>query len=209
MVFSGDVGRQNDVIIRPPEPIQKADVLVCESTYGDRLHAESDPESELAEIITKTAGRGGIVLVPSFAVVCRRARTDAFVSHPQDHGGRPDTQDAGVPEQPHGNKSHGDLLPAVLHHLKTLLPNPRNSLVFAGFQAPGTRGGALVNGADSVKIHGDYNEILQWLKAGALKPEKVYVTHGELVASDVMRKRIQEKFDWNTEAPELFDEAEI
>ena len=61
MVFSGDVGRQNDVIIRPPEPIQKADVLVCESTYGDRLHAESDPESELAEIITKTAGRGGIV----------------------------------------------------------------------------------------------------------------------------------------------------
>lgn len=70
MVFSGDVGRQNDVIMLPPEPIQKADVLVSESTYNDRLHAESDPESELADIVTRTTARGGIVLIPSFAVGC-------------------------------------------------------------------------------------------------------------------------------------------
>ncbi|CAN0600967.1 unnamed protein product [Ectocarpus sp. 12 AP-2014] len=116
----------------------------------------------------------------------------------------------------------------VLHHLKTLLPNPRNSVVFAGFQAPGTRGDALVNGAESVKIHGeywpvkaeiynldslsahgDYNEILEWLGQGSLKPNKVYVTHGEMVASDVMRKRIAEQFGWEVEVAELFDEVRV
>ena len=100
--------------------------------------------------------------------------------------------------------------------------------MFAGFQAPGTRGDALVNGAESVKIHGeywpvkadiynidslsahgDYNEILEWLEQGSLEPEKVYVTHGEMVASDVMRKRIAEKFGWDAEVPELFEEVEV
>lgn len=116
----------------------------------------------------------------------------------------------------------------VLHHLKTLVPNERNSVVFAGFQAPGTRGDALVNGADSIKIHGEYwpvkadiqnldalsahgdfDEILSWLEQGALRPRKVYVTHGEVVASDVMRKRIRDKFGWDTEVPEMFSEKDI
>ena len=73
----------------------------------------------------------------------------------------------------------------VPHHPKTLLPNPRNSVVFAGFQAPGTHGDALVNGAESVKIHGEH-----W----PVKAEKVYITHGEIVASDVIRKRVRDKF---------------
>ncbi|HBC34382.1 MAG TPA: MBL fold metallo-hydrolase, partial [Marinobacter adhaerens] len=56
---------------------------------------------------------------------------------------------------------------------------------------------------------GDYNEILAWLEQGSLKPEKVYVTHGEMVASDVMRKRIRDKFGWDVEVPELFEEVEV
>ena len=56
---------------------------------------------------------------------------------------------------------------------------------------------------------GDYNEILAWLEQGSLEPEKVYVTHGEMVASDVMRKRIREKFGWDVEVPELFEEVQI
>lgn len=275
VVFSGDVGRQDDIIMRPPEPLQHADILVCESTYGDRTHGESDPEGDLEEIITKTAGRGGITLLPAFAV--GRAQMLLYVIHKLMEEGR-------IPQMPvylnspmaikatesfcrfhtehklsreqctmidhktlfvrtvdesieldakrypcvivsaSGMASGG----RVLHHLKTLLPNPRNSIVFAGFQAPGTRGDALVNGAESVKIHGeywpvkadvhsldsmsahgDYTEILTWLEQSNLKPDKVYVTHGESLASDIMRKRITERFGWPAEVPELFEEVEI
>ena len=116
----------------------------------------------------------------------------------------------------------------MLHHLKMLLPNPRNSIVFAGFQAPGTRGDAMVHGAESVKIHGeywpvkaqihnldslsahgDYEEILTWLEQGQLAPERVYITHGEMVAADVMRKHIHERLGWDAEVPDLFDEVDI
>ena len=275
VVFSGDVGRQSDIIMRPPEPIQQADVLVCESTYGDRSHGDVDAEAELEKIISKTAGRGGITLMPAFAV--GRAQTLLYVVHKLMTEGR-------IPNMPvflnspmaikatetfikhhkeHKlNQSQCSLIDTetqyvhtveesieldalrypcvivsasgmasggrVLHHLKTLLPNARNSIVFAGFQAPGTRGDALVNGAQSVKIHGaywpvkaeihnldsmsahgDYTEILEWLAKGQLKPKKVYITHGEVVASDTMRKHIVEKFGWETEVPELFQEVEI
>ncbi|MDP4546892.1 MBL fold metallo-hydrolase [Marinobacter sp. MDS2] len=275
VVFSGDVGRQDDIIMRPPEPLKQADVLVCESTYGDRAHGESDPEGDLEDIITKTAGRGGITLIPAFAV--GRAQMLLYVVHKLMEDGR-------IPQMPvylnspmaikatesfcRYHKEHklsreqctlidqkttyvrtvdesieldAKRYPCVivsasgmasggrvLHHLKTLLPNPRNSIVFAGFQAPGTRGDAMVNGAESVKIHGeywpvkadvysldsmsahgDYQEILTWLEQGSLKPEKVYVTHGEALASDIMRKRITEKFGWPAEVPELFQEVEI
>ncbi|MFV8570518.1 MBL fold metallo-hydrolase [Marinobacter sp. SBS5] len=275
VVFSGDVGRQNDIIMHPPEPLKHADVLVCESTYGDRTHADSDPEGDLQEIISKTAGRGGITLLPACAV--GRAQMLLYVIHKLMEAGR-------IPEMPvylnspmaikateifcKYHKEHklnreecalvdhktlfvrtvdesieldAKRYPCVivsasgmasggrvLHHLKTLLPNPRNSIVFAGFQAPGTRGDSLVNGAESVKIHGqywpvkaevhnlhsmsahgDYNEILTWLEQGSLKPDRVYVTHGEALASDIMRKRITEKFGWPAEVPELFQEVDI
>ncbi|WP_379944631.1 MBL fold metallo-hydrolase [Marinobacter sp. LM1] len=275
VVFSGDVGRQDDIIMRPPEPISHADVLVCESTYGDRTHGETDPEKDLEEIITKTAGRGGIVLMPAFAVgraqmllyvvhkLMGQGRipklpvylnspmaikaTEIFCKHHKEHklnGAQCEliddkTEFVRTVEESieldavrypcviisaSGMASGG----RVLHHLKTLLPNPRNSVVFAGFQAPGTRGDVLVHGAESVKIHGeywpvkaeihnmdsmsahgDYREILHWLEQGTLKPEKVYVTHGEAVASDTMRKRISEKFGWDAEVPDLFEEVEI
>lgn len=275
VVFSGDVGRQNDVIMRPPEPIAKADLLICESTYGDRAHAESDPEEDLARIITKTAGRGGIILIPAFAVgraqmllylilkIMGEKRipklpvflnspmaikaTEIFCKHHKEHK-LSAAECQMMDDQTHFVRTVEESIELdsarypcviisasgmasggrVLHHLKTLLPNPRNSVVFAGFQAPGTRGDALVNGAESVKIHGeywpvkaeiynmdslsahgDYNEILAWLEQGTLKPERVYVTHGEMVASDVMRKRIAERFGWEVEVPELFDEVGV
>lgn len=275
VVFSGDVGRQSDLLMRPPEPIDHADVLVCESTYGDRLHAAEDPETALADVISRTAGRGGIVLIPAFAV--GRAQAMLYLIHKLMEEGR-------IPQLPvylnspmaikateifcHFHKEHRltaeqcaliddqttyvrtveesiDLnskrFPSVivsasgmasggrvLHHLKTLLPNPRNSIVFAGFQAPGTRGDALVNGADRVKIHGeywpvkaeivnldtlsahgDYQEILDWLGQGNLTPERVYITHGEPLASDVMRKRVEECFSWAAEVPDLYETVDI
>ncbi|UZD64752.1 MBL fold metallo-hydrolase [Marinobacter sp. AN1] len=275
VVFSGDVGRQNDVIMRPPEPIQKADVLVCESTYGDRLHGEIDPEEELTDIITTTAARGGVVLMPAFAVgraqmllylvhklmaqgkipklpvylnspMAIRA-TEIFCRHHKEHRLN-QAQCELIDDNTHFVRTVEESIelttkkfPAiiisasgmasggrVLHHLKMLLPNPRNSIIFAGFQAPGTRGDAMVNGVESIKIHGeywpvkaeihnldslsahgDYAEILEWLGQGQLTPEKVYITHGEMLAADVMRKRVHERFGWDCETPELFQEVEI
>lgn len=275
VVFSGDVGRQNDVIMRPPEPIQKADVLVCESTYGDRLHGETDPEQELTDIISTTAARGGVVLMPAFAVgraqmllylvhklmaqgkipklpvylnspMAIRA-TEIFCRHHKEHRLN-QAQCELIDDNTHFVRSVDESIelttkkfPAiiisasgmasggrVLHHLKMLLPNPRNSIIFAGFQAPGTRGDAMVNGVESIKIHGeywpvkaeihnldslsahgDYAEILEWLGQGQLTPEKVYITHGEMLAADVMRKRVHERFGWDCETPELFQEVEI
>jgi metallo-beta-lactamase family protein len=66
--FSGDLGRSVDPMMRPPRPFEGADVLVCESTYGNRVHGGGDPEAELAPLIRDTAARGGVVIVPAFAV---------------------------------------------------------------------------------------------------------------------------------------------
>lgn len=68
MLFSGDLGRDDDILMRPPEPPPAADFVVIESTYGDRMHEENDPATALAEVINRTAARGGIVVIPAFAV---------------------------------------------------------------------------------------------------------------------------------------------
>jgi metallo-beta-lactamase family protein len=68
VLFSGDLGRQNDALMRPPRPFSGADVLVCESTYGNRRHASVEAEAELAPILKRVLGRGGTVLIPAFAV---------------------------------------------------------------------------------------------------------------------------------------------
>lgn len=113
----------------------------------------------------------------------------------------------------------------VLHHLKTLVTDHRNSVIFAGFQAPGTRGDAMVNGAEKIKIHGayypvraeihnldslsahgDYRDILSWLEHSGIKPRNTFITHGEPRASDAMRKHLEEELDWNAEVPEPFSE---
>lgn len=275
VVFSGDVGRQSDIIMRPPEPIAQADILVCESTYGDRRHDDADAEAELEKIISKTAGRGGITLMPAFAVgraqmllyvvhkLMNEGRipnmpvflnspmaikaTETFIKHHQEHKltqqqcALIDTETQYVHSVEESVELDALRYPCVivsasgmasggrvLHHLKTLLPNARNSIVFAGFQAPGTRGDALVHGAQQVKIHGaywpvkaeihnldsmsahaDYTELLAWLAKGQLKPRKVFITHGEVLASDTMRKHIVERFGWQAEVPELFQEVDI
>lgn len=68
---------------------------------------------------------------------------------------------------------------------------------------------AEVYNLDSLSAHGDYDEILRWLGAGSLKPEKVHTTHGEVVASDVMRKRVREQFGWDVQVAELFEEVPV
>ena len=114
----------------------------------------------------------------------------------------------------------------VLHHLKAFAPDPRNMILFTGFQAAGTRGAALVGGADAVKIHGeyvpvraevvnrdslsahaDYIEILAWLRGFPRPPEKTFITHGEPAAADELRRRLTESLGWPCSVPEYLERA--
>lgn len=75
--FTGDLGRTHDPLMRPPHPLEPADVLVTESTYGDRRHSADDPQAALGDVIRRVAGRGGVVLIPAFAV----GRTETVLLH--------------------------------------------------------------------------------------------------------------------------------
>ena len=116
----------------------------------------------------------------------------------------------------------------VLRHLKVFAPDTRNAIVFAGFQAPGTRGAAMVAGASDVKIYGAYvpiraevvnldmlsahadaDEITAWLRRCARPARLTFITHGEPEASDALRHRIEEELHWPCRVPAYRDEAEL
>jgi len=116
----------------------------------------------------------------------------------------------------------------VLHHLKRYAPDPKNTILFAGFQAGGTRGAAMISGADSIKIHGEYvpvraqvanlemlsahadvDEILRWLHGFRRAPKITFVTHGEPAAADALRHRIEEELGWRTMVPDQGQQVEL
>ena len=116
----------------------------------------------------------------------------------------------------------------VVHHIEAFAPNPQNTILFVGFQAAGTRGAAMVEGASSVKIHGeyvpinaevalisnmsahgDYLEILDWLRGFESAPKRTFITHGEPIAADGMRHHIEEKLHWQTCVPDYLETVEL
>lgn len=116
----------------------------------------------------------------------------------------------------------------VLHHLKAFGPDRRNTILLAGFQAGGTRGAALLAGADALKIHGAYvpiraevrnldmlsahadaEEIMAWLRGFRAPPRRTFVVHGEPAASDALRHRIEEELGWPAEVPAQGDTADL
>lgn len=275
VVFSGDVGRQIDPVMNPPTPVHHADVLICESTYGDRLHPEVDPRDELADVIKRTAARAGTVVVPAFAVGRTQAllhllselkkanaipdipiflnsplginATEIYAAHAGEHRlSQQQCRDIfNVAEFIRSeeasralNTNEGPCIilagsgmatgGRVVHHLRTLLPDPNNTVLLAGFQAPGTRGEALQNGAEDIKIfgeyvpvraevvdldsmsaHGDYMELIKWMKGIKIKPKRMFLTHGEPAAADAFRKHIERHLGWSPEIPEYLSVARI
>ena len=269
LVFSGDVGRANDLLMPPPQPLPAADVLLVESTYGNRLHpADTDAPAELGRIVRETVQRGGTVLLPSFAVgraqalllVLQRLRAAGEIPHSLPiYLDSPMAIEATalysrhrrllrVPQREIANLCDGVRLvttaaqsarlaasrtPAViisasgmatggrvLGHLAKLAPDPRNHIVFGGFQVGGSRGARLVAGDREVKIHGEYvavrapvtglagfsghadaGELLTWLGRMPGAPRQTFVVHGEPDAADALRLRIKDKLGWPARVP--------
>jgi metallo-beta-lactamase family protein len=272
IVFSGDIGRPNDVLMNAPKSTNHADYLVLESTYGNRLHSHEDPKLKLASIINKTTRRRGVVIIPVFAV--GRAQellyyihllkssgdiandipvylnspmavdaTEIFSHHRECHRLTLEQSNAlcrtahmvnSVEESKRLNETKGPMIilsasgmasgGRVVHHLKAFAPYPNNTILFVGFQAAGTRGYAMLDGADSIKIHGeyipvradveyisnlsahaDYSEIIDWLGGFENPPKKTFITHGEPVAADAMRHHIEEQLNWSVIVPEYLE----
>ena len=275
LLFSGDLGRPNDILLHSPAMIESADYLIIESTYGDRAHPSISASDALAEAIGQTAARGGTVLIPAFAVgrtqellvylyQLKRSRripdlpiyldspmaidaSDIFCRYHKYHKmSEEDVRSAfriakytmaleeskaldlnGTPKviiSASGMATGG----RILHHLKVYAPDPRNMIVFGGFQAGGTRGAAMISGSTTIKIHGEYfpvrasirqlqmlsahadsDEILGWLRQFNAPPKRTFITHGELSASDTLRHRIEEELRWDCTVPDYRDEADL
>jgi metallo-beta-lactamase family protein len=273
LVFTGDLGRPHDLIMNPPTFIRETDYLVMESTYGDKIHETIDPKNELEEVINKTSHRGGVVVIPAFAV--GRAQAIVYlISRLKDEKKIPDipvyldspmaqsvthlycnfTSELRLPKEdcalidrgvhfintPEESKeldfsrtpkiiiSASGMATGgrVVHHLKSFLVDEKNTIFFVGFQAAGTRGEALIHGAQQVKIHGEYipvraeivlsdtlsahadsKEILEWLSHFIKAPKHVFLTHGELKQAEALRLKIQEKFGWNCTVPHYLEKT--
>jgi len=275
VLFSGDLGRPNDPIMHAPAPIERADYIVAESTYGNRTHGSVDPTDQLGDIIKRTAERGGIVLIPSFAVgraqeillaiyrlKVKKAIPDLpiFLNSPMAidmteiyqrycHEHRLDGRECSglghvakmVKTQEQSRALNSIRYPSVivsasgmatggrvLHHIRSLAPNHRNTIVFAGFQAGGTRGARIVAGERTVRIYGedvpinaeivsldgmsahaDSTELMAWLKTCKKAPKAIFLNHGEPEAADALRLHIKHSLGWNAMVPLLGQQIDL
>jgi metallo-beta-lactamase family protein len=285
VIFSGDIGRYDQPILKDPvTPASNANVLLCESTYGDRDHQAGDPAEMLAAVVNRVAGRGGSIIVPAFAVGRTQTfmyylrqledqqkiprlpvyvdspmamnATDLYVKYRDDH-------DQEFARLERGNDGKGDPLSVhefhltrtadeskainnvktpciivsasgmvsggrVLHHLAQRLPDARNAVILAGFQAQGTRGRALQEGARSLRLfgqdvvvkaeivvmgqfsaHAGKSELMRWLSALPSPPKQTYLTHGEPAAAQSLQRAIQSELKWNASVARYQDTVEI
>lgn len=271
IVFSGDLGRPDDPIMKSPARLTHSDYLLIESTYGDRLHGSTDPAEELAQVIKSTSAKGGTILIPTFAVGRAQSiiyyihglkksgkipnipvfvdspmatnATNLLCKHDREHILSPkfcgevcnsatytrtveDSKALGASVMPKVIISASGMATGgrVLHHLKNLMGDPKNTILFTGFQAGGTRGEAMLKGQKLIKIHGnmyslranveyldnisahaDYSEIIEWLANFKKPPSHTFITHGDSRAAKALQKRIHDELGWKTSIPEYLD----
>ncbi len=276
LVFSGDLGQPGRPILRDPFPIEDADILFVESTYGDRFHKNlADTIDEFVTVVNETLlVRKGNVIVPAFAVgrtqeliyyfhhLTREGRfghLDIFVDSPMATAvteltmrhlelfdaqardlaawhatgdGIPNLQFIGsVDESRSLNAIHGGAIIVaasgmctagrIKHHLLHNLGRRENAVLITGFQAQGTLGRRLVDGADRVRIfghdvpvrasihtlggfsaHADQAALLDWLSAFKRPPARTFVMHGEPRASATLANEITRRLEWDAQTPE-------
>jgi len=279
--FSGDVGRYGVPILREPQSYPGSDVLFLESTYGDRFHGEADPRTVLGEEVRAGLQRGGVIIIPAFAI--DRTQEILYMLHEL-------VVDGDLPEIPvfldspmgieatalytrflaehdtemrhffadkenpifppnlqvtpssaESRKINSMSGPAIvisasgmatggriLHHLKLRLPDPRNTVLFTGYQAQGTKGRRLIDGDEEIKIHGEWipvkahisrvsglsahadaGELMVWLGRREREPEKVVLVHGEYTAQEALAERLLDEFGWHAKIPDLGETIEV
>jgi metallo-beta-lactamase family protein len=280
VLFSGDVGRYDQPILKNPEAPPRCDVLLCESTYGDRDHPADSPEDALADVVNRVAKRGGVIVMPAFAVgrtqtimyIIRELEnanriprlpvfvdspmaisvTDLYMRHHEDHdlafvteskNGNPlDAHTVHYMRTVEDSKKINDVkTPAiiisasgmatggrVLHHIAQRAPDPRNAILLAGFQAEGTRGRALEEGAKTIRMYGEdvpiaaevinlrqfsahagKNELMRWLTGLPAPPRQTYLVHGEPAASAALKFTIESNFRWRVSLPAYLQTVDL
>ena len=275
LVFSGDLGVENRPILRDPVKIKKADYLIMETTYGNRLHPENSTSiDELIQITLKTIKRGGSVIIPSFAVgrtqeliyqfnmfyehhpeyadtlgkvyvyidspmattateVFKKnaqvfdEETKAYImsgDHPLDFPNLKFTRNTADSQMLNEDKSPKIIISAsgmceagrIRHHLKHNLWDSRNSIVFVGYQAEGTLGRMLVEGAKEVKLfgepimvgaeiynlegfsgHADQKGLLDWLGGFQKEPKHIFLVHGETQSKIDFAAKVKEVYGYD------------
>ena len=280
ILFGGDLGRYGRPVLPDPSPGVECDVLLVESTYGDREHPEEDHGAALARIVNETASAGGKLIIPSFAIG-RVEEVLYWLKKLEDEGAIPvlpvyvDSPMAVAAldyYRRHAGELDPDVRPArgevcafctthftpvasaqesqelvdrkgpaivisssgmatggrVLHHLVGGLSDPRNTVLFVGFQAAGTRGRHLIEGAHQVKMYGqfipvharieklnamsahaDAGEVIRWLRTFPKAPGVTYLVHGEPPAQVALKARIERELGWNVRIPEYGEKVEV
>ncbi len=288
LLFTGDIGRVRNNNVAPgkvvhsgPTEGETADLLVMESTYGNRVHPTDDPRPQLAALIKQTVQRGGSVIVPVFAVERTQKfifmlkelmlnsqipsipvycdspmaikAVEIFLKHTEEYSDetRELIKKCGSPLEWSGftfastseeskkiNETH---YPSIIisssgmvtggriqHHLAQRLPDPKNLVLFIGFQAPGTRGFTIKSGAPEVKIYGqivpiraqiaaleqfsdhaDPPELLQWLRTFTRKPNITYLVHGEPSASSQLRDEMTKELGWSVQVAQWMQKVDV
>ena len=271
VLYSGDLGSGDDPVLHPPVPPEGADFVLLESTCGRREHRLADTLTRLAKLLSRTAARGGVVLMLTHAagqaqmLLCvlqrlkRTARiadlplhldsaiaeaaTVLYAQHTGEHRLSADecvsllagvsvarTEDESLALSHLGQPgiiiaADGETEgPRMAQHLKAYAGDERHTIVFAGQPPAGSRGAALLAGAQRVKIqgewlrlraevvaldglsgHADRKALLDWVLALPRAPQQVYLMHGEPEAADSLRQALGERCDWPCSVPESMD----
>ena len=274
IVFSGDLGVMNRPILRDPTIIKKADYVIMETTYGNRLHPQNSMDvRRLMDIIRETAARGGTTVIPSFAVgrtqeliyelnrvydsdsEYREAFKDLMVyvdspmattatevfkrnaqvfddetkeyirkgDHPLDFKNLKFTRTSEESMWLNSDRKPKVIISAsgmceagrIRHHLKHNLWDSRSSIVFVGYQAEGTLGRKLVEGAQEVTLfgekikvnaqihnlegfsgHADRDGLLEWLGGFRQEPKHIFLVHGENDSKEDFAKTVKEQLGY-------------
>jgi len=277
VVFSGDLGRYDQPLLKDPEPPTRADFLLCESTYGDREHPSGSVQDALADVVNRTAKRGGAVVIPAFAVdrtqlllyYLRQLEdqqriphlpvyvdspmainiTEIYMRHRMDHDLKQQTEadplnvhEVHMTRTVAESKAINDVVsPCIIisasgmitggrikHHLAKRLPDSRSTVLIVGYQAEGSGGRALLDGAKYLRIHNEQipvraeiveigelsahagrSELVRWLSGFQAPPHQTFMVHGEPSGLNGLRDAIAAQYRWPVTIPDYLQSFDL